>query len=243
VADDRRVAADRRDVVCRGYLAESDGWKPIEDLWRGFRETEAATYESQQLCSSADTSLNVVPSWKREKFVIIDYQPDPAHGLIFFGGDWGSTNPTSFLWAQLLRRPVEARLAQNGATITLPQGALVIFAEVYRANATISELSAMAWQVETRFKTAHEDWRVWARVHDRQGRHSAESFIRDRPWSPGWHPQQPRKDTPHEVRLVRERVSDGKLFVVNNLMLVQEFPACDGAHRDRRRRVALAIRP
>jgi hypothetical protein len=207
---------------CGGKLKRSSGYVPLGELQAKFKQHTRSYWDAQMTCSKPSLELMVLPEFATSRHCIRGWMPDPEAGPIIFGVDWGSTNPSAALWAQVIVRPGEFR-EDDGTVRLIPKGAIVVFDEVYRANKSGAEIAELCWSREEYWRSLVPDWRVQARVHDVQGKQTSKDFLARYAWSPSWSAQ-PKKDTPREARLIAALTERDRLLIDAELvpMLPQE---------------------
>lgn len=160
--------------VCNGDFYRSRGWQPFSDIVKQFTENDRNTFEVQQLCSKPEMQHHYVPTWRDDKHLIRNYDPDPANGPIFLSVDWGGTNPHAVNWYQLLAFEIEVEAWNQPEdkliTRRLKEGTLVCFGEIYISEIGNEQLGKLVQERESRWATKHGNFRVYERFADPQGK-------------------------------------------------------------------------
>ena len=160
--------------VCNGDFHKSRGWQPFSDIVKQFTENDRNTFEVQQLCSKPEMQHHYVPTWRDDRHLIRNFEPDPANGPIFLSVDWGGTNPHAVNWYQLLafELEVEAWNQPGDKLITrrLKEGTLVCFGEIYISEIGNEQLGKLVQERESRWAGKYKNFRVYERFADPQGK-------------------------------------------------------------------------
>ena len=196
--------------VCQGKLARSNGWITFTTIQTTFTSVSRAVWEAQQECKRPSTQGLVVPQFARERNVVMDYDPDPDNGPIFMSVDFGGTNPHAVNWYQLTKHELVGKNV-NGYELRIPEGSLVAFDEIYRAEIGNARLATLIVEREKAWRERHSSFRVLHRFYDTQSKVGKLDFAQHVP--PLRLQNFVPKDVREEVKLVVERVDDGKLFV------------------------------
>ena len=151
--------------VCNGRLSKSEGFMPLKDVQKKFRDNSRPEWEAQLECSRPDTGGMVLKSWDRDKQGIKNYEPDPINGPIFQGVDYGGTNPHAVNWYQLLTVDVDV-IGFDGNHKRLTEGSLVCFDEIYVAEIGNNELGDLVVQRETKWREKYPSFIVSKRFAD-----------------------------------------------------------------------------
>ena len=161
--------------VCNGDFYKSRGWQPYSDIVKQFTENDRTTFEVQQLCSKPEMRHHYVPTWRDDRHLIRNFEPDPANGPIFLSVDWGGTNPHAVNWYQLLAYEIEVEAWNQPAnkiiTRRLKEGTLVCFGEIYIAEIGNEQLGKLVQEREKRWAEKFSGgFRVYERFADPQGK-------------------------------------------------------------------------
>lgn len=161
--------------VCNGDFHKSRGWQPFSDLVKQFTENDRTTFEVQQLCSKPEMRHHYVPTWRDDRHLIRNFEPDPANGPIFLSVDWGGTNPHAVNWYQLLAYELEVEAWNQPAdkiiTRRLKEGTLVCFGEIYISEIGNEQLGKLVQEREKRWAEKFSGgFRVYERFADPQGK-------------------------------------------------------------------------
>jgi hypothetical protein len=158
--------------VCKGKLFKSRGWMEYDDIKHKFTQNSPNVWVAQHECRRPMADGLYLPTWSRERYVIKDYEPRPEFGYIWQGIDWGgSSNSTSaVLWIQgPLHQPIQVNNFQGTKTV-IPQGAYVIFKEIYEVAIGATRLADKVVRVEIQYKNRYgAAWRVKGRFADKAG--------------------------------------------------------------------------
>ena len=161
--------------VCNGDFHKSRGWQPYSDIVKQFTENDRTTFEVQQLCSKPEMRHHYVPTWRDDRHLIRNFEPDPANGPIFLSVDWGGTNPHAVNWYQLLAYELEVEAWNQPAdkiiTRRLKEGTLVCFGEIYISEIGNEQLGKLVQEREKRWAEKFSGgFRVYERFADPQGK-------------------------------------------------------------------------
>ncbi len=121
-------ASRRSNPDVEGKLKRARGFVTLEDAVSRFRKLSRRMWESQQESRKPSTEGLVYDTWDEDDFSVWDWDPDPDLGPITLHADFGGTNPFAIGFWQQLRVAV----THNGRTI--PEGAHILFDEVYRKD-------------------------------------------------------------------------------------------------------------
>jgi hypothetical protein len=160
--------------VCNGDFYKSRGWQPFSDIVKQFTENDRNTFEVQQLCAKPEMQHHYVPTWRDDKHLIRNYNPDPANGPIFLSVDWGGTNPHAVNWYQLLAYEIEVEAWNQPEdkiiVRRLKEGTLVCFGEIYITEIGNEQLGKLVQERESRWASKHKNFRIYERFADPQGK-------------------------------------------------------------------------
>lgn len=139
------------------------------------------------------------------------YEPDPDNGPIYAGIDFGGQHPHAVEWFQVLEHELEVS-SSRGDKIRLPQGAYVIFDELYISNIGNGRLAEKIGEEEKRWRDKYPSFRAEARFADPQGRAARIDLARaDVPIKTQW--WLPTRDRKPQIEVMKELVDDRMLFV------------------------------
>lgn len=196
--------------VCRGRMAKSDGWVPLNDVINTFTKTSKGIWEAQQECIKPSLAGLVVQGFTRESCAIQDYEPNPDLGPIYMSVDFGGTNPHAVNWYQLLREEVEVK-DYRGGTKRLTQGSIVCFDEVYKAEIGNVKLAELVAKKEARWRKAYRGWRVNKRFADPAAKAARLDWAKHDPPLPTVY--RVTREIVEHIKLVVNLIEDEKLFV------------------------------
>ncbi|MBA3735122.1 MAG: hypothetical protein H0W90_07990 [Actinobacteria bacterium] len=192
---------------CAGKLKRSAGYVPLGEIHAKFKQVARSYWDAQMSCSKPSLELMVLPDFSAARHCFIGWTPLPEVGPIAFGVDWGSTNPSAALWAQVVTQD-EVMFGDR----KIEKGTIIVFDEIYRANKSGAEVAELCWSREEFWRERVPGFRVQARVHDVQGKQTSRDFIARYPWQPTWSAQ-PQKDTPREARLISGLTERDRLLI------------------------------
>lgn len=223
---DSEIEDEQRSLesVCQGRFFRSRGHKAFDDVQTLFLENDRETWEAEQECSEPSREGSYIKSYNRTRHGVKGYQPDPENGPIYQGIDYGGTDEHTVLWFQELERPVQVKGFVSSEMRTLPVGATVLFAEIYRGGIGNVALANMVVEREGEWMMSFPGWRVDERYPD----YAAASARKD------WSEQcglitttRIKKDFLEEVKLVRSLIGNRGNFYVD----IKACPIFDKAVR------------
>lgn len=145
--------------VCNGRAKLSDGYMRIEDVHRRFKQLKKSVWEAQMECIKPNPE-GLVHGWLHEGFMLGKWFPEPEYGPIFCSWDWGGTNPHAVLFHQYLKTPVtlteKSISGEFTSSITLDEGTIVTFDEIYGNKDEIGGITRLAKAVIKRKKEWHK---------------------------------------------------------------------------------------
>lgn len=196
--------------VCGGKFAKSRGWQPFEDVVNTFTKTSRHVWEAQQQCIRPSTSDLVLSGFKLEHHGIKGYRPDPLNGPIYEGIDFGGKNPHCVEFFQVLEHEVEIKSA-GGNSIRMPQGAKVMFDEIYIAGVGNARLAELIAEREARWRNAFPGFVVRGRFADPQGRAARLDLARAAiPIKTEW---LTNRDVKEHIKIMNELIEDSMFYV------------------------------
>jgi hypothetical protein len=150
------------DKECQGKGYRSDGFVQLDDVHRRFIQLSPSVWGAQQRCLTPDVE-GIVHKWVKDKHRLPSWVPYPEFGPIRRTWDWGGQNPHAMLWFQKLTVPVglawwtvetpegERHVLtpimddddQREAVHTLPEGAHILFDEIYGDAQQLGEYSTL----------------------------------------------------------------------------------------------------
>jgi hypothetical protein len=203
--------------VCKGRLARSQGWIPLQDVHKTFQADSRPIWEAQQECIRPSTEGLVVPMFSQEANGVRRWEPEMGNGPIFMSIDFGGTNPHAVNWYQLLRYMVEAEPYHEGdEPVKLPEGAIVCFDEIYVSEVSNGKVAEMIIEREALWrKHMGGHFRVTRRFADPQGK-AARLELKHVGAARGIDLSTvflTTRDVKEHIKIVTELVSDGKFFV------------------------------
>lgn len=131
------------DQICQGRFYKSRGHRSRGEVIQLFIQNDRWTWAAQQECRESESEGLYVKAFSPTRHGLSSFVVDPANGPIYNGIDWGFTNQACVLWIQYLDRAVTA-VGFNGETRILPARSRVIFAEIYEAGLSATELGQKA---------------------------------------------------------------------------------------------------
>lgn len=208
--------------VCKGRLFRSRGHFPYADVVQKFMQNSPFTWEAQQECAKPETEFNYLKGFSEEANGIRGFEPDPEQGEIFEGIDWGGTNPHAVNLYQLLDVEVKV-LSFLEEEITIPQGSLVCFDEIYQAEIGTERLAKLVKRMEAKWTEVFPNFRIAKRIADPQGKSQRIDFRDEYDLPTEW---KSTRDFDTQVEwLVREWWEAGLIYyVVGGLGEVEMFP-------------------
>jgi hypothetical protein len=203
--------------VCQGRFFRSRGHKPFDDITTLFLENPRETWEAEQECSQPSREGTYLKSYSQARHGIRGYEPDPENGPIFQGVDWGSDDEAAVIWFQELEREVRVHSYTGDGYKRLPIGAVVAFAEIYRAGIGNVALGHLVIDREAEWIMKYPGWRVHERYPDSAGL-SARLDWRDHLGLET--ASRIKKDFKEEVKYIRSRIGNrGKFYI--------DIPECE----------------
>lgn len=155
--------------VCRGDLFKSRGWMHYDDVVRKFTQNSQVVWDAQMECRRPIAEGLFLPTFSRNRHCVRQWISRPQYGRISMGIDWGGSAPSSVIYIQgPLLHPVEI-ISFAMKAIVVPQGAYVIFDQIYEAGIGASKLADMAVAREIGYRNQHQGWRVRGRFPDPAG--------------------------------------------------------------------------
>lgn len=157
------------DQVCGGAFSKSKGFKSLEEVQKTFVSTSKAMWDAQYECKrpyAEDISLD---TFSTSIHGVIDYEPDPNNGFIFNAIDVGGTSPHAVEWMQLLDFEIEVKTIA-GEIKRIPEGSIVVFDELYKAEIGNTELIEEILLREVWWRNKYPDFRVHSRFVDPQAK-------------------------------------------------------------------------
>lgn len=203
------------DQVCKGKLAKSEGWIPLDSMHNTFRTSNRDIWEAQQECLKPSREGLIFPTFSKETHGIRDFEPDPDNGPIYQGIDFGGTNPFASLWCQVLKTDVVVK-SYNNEDIILREGSRVFFDEIYKAELSNTDFAELIVDKEYYWKSKYERWAVQDRFADPAGKAARLELAR---YKPGI------KTHFKATREVDEHIKQWKFLVDNDLFYV-DLAAC-----------------
>jgi hypothetical protein len=209
--DDDKRTERTLESVCAGRFARSRGFKPRDDVITLFYGNGRREWEAEQECSRPSGEGLYIESFSRVRHGLKHWNPDPNIGKIFQAVDWGGTDAHSVGWYQEVDHPVTAELWAGGL-VTIPAGACVRFAEIYRGGIGNVAVGRMAIAMEDAWRKQYgASWYVSERYPD-PANNGARLDWRDHLGLETTN--RIKKDFLEEVKLTRDMVDDRLAFVV-----------------------------
>lgn len=198
--------------VCQGRLGKATGWITLNDVIGTFQSVSRDVWEAQQECKRPSNEGLVVPQFDPGRHTLRGWDPVPDLGPIFMSVDFGGTNPHAVNWYQLLVYAVKWTNA-HGAEFTIPEGSLICFDEIYRAEIGNVRLAELIVNREVAWRQRHgRTWRVRARFYDPQAKAAKLDFAKHSPPLRLVRYFQDR-DVKEHIKLVCELVDDDRFYV------------------------------
>ena len=156
--------------VCRGRLARSAGYTPLDDIQKKFLENDRDTWEAQKECSKPEVGGLIFPMFTKQRYGIKFYEPHPMYGDIYMSVDYGGTNPHAVNWYQVLDHDMDVygfnQTGKEEPAKRLKAGTVVCFDEIYRAEIGNNELADLVIAKERMYKEKYPKWKVKRRFAD-----------------------------------------------------------------------------
>lgn len=201
--------------VCRGRLARSQGFAPLSDVHKLFRNNSREVWEAQQECSRPETAGLVLPMFSRERYGIKWYEPDPDNGPIYIGVDFGGTNPHAVNWYQVLNRDVFAysynQSQDQDPMRLLKAGTRVGFDEVYISEVANTDVARLIWQHNDAWAIKYPNFRHRALFADPAAKAARLEFAKyDRPLGSKW---MTTRDQKEHIKTVKDLLNSDRFVV------------------------------
>jgi hypothetical protein len=213
------------EVICGGAFSKSQGFMPIEDVTKTFMKSSRHIWEAQQECKRPYIEDITLPEFTREGCGIRNFVVDPANGPIYQGIDFGGTNPHAAEWVQVLDFDIDAT-GFDGNPKRLPEGSVVLFSEIYKAEIGNQKLAELIVERERQLREKFPGFKVQGRFADPQAKAARLDFKANTPSLLCKWPAVTRDREEHTKRM-RDLLID-KLFYVdveNVKMFVEEVEA------------------
>ena len=156
--------------VCRGRLARSSGYTPLDDIQKKFLENDRDTWEAQKECSKPEVGGLIFPMFTKQRYGIKFYEPNPMYGAIYMSVDYGGTNPHAVNWYQQLDHDLDVyghdQSYKDEPKKRLKAGTVVCFDEIYIAEIGNVELADMVVAREAMWKEKYPDFKIKRRFGD-----------------------------------------------------------------------------
>lgn len=198
--------------VCNGRFFRSRGYKGFDDVHSLFQENPRETWEAELECSEPSREGAYIKSYNEVRHGIKGYRPDPQNGPIYSSTDWGTTDEAAHIWFQELEREVVVKGYVSGEHRTLPAGAIVAFAEVYRAGLGNTALGKVVQEREAEWIMEFPGWHVTERYADNANPGAAQDWKHELGMPII---NRIRKDFVEEVKYVRTRVGSAGAFFMD----------------------------
>lgn len=207
--------------ACGGKLAKSEGWIKLDALHNIFKTSDKDTWEAQQECKKPSREGLIYANLDKEKHGIRNYQPKPEYGNIYQGLDPGGSNPHAVVWIQVLNVSIEVERF-DGKKIILPEGARVVFKEIYKAEISNSELADEIAFIEDSYRQIWPNWHVTDRFADPAAK-AARLEFKKHPAKLVTHFKATREVSEH-IKIVKNLIDNDFLYVdiVNCPMWLEE---------------------
>lgn len=210
--DDSELEPRTLESVCQGRFFKSRGYKEFGDVRTLFLANDRETWNAEQECSQPSTEGAYIRSYNQTRNGIRNYQPDPLNGPIYEWVDWGGDDEHHVGFVQILERPVKARSFKGDGERLLPEGAVVLFDEIFKNDIGNTALGNMVKEKEAQYVMRFPGWHVNERYPD-SANLSARLDWRDECGLPTV--SRIKKDFMEELKLVRTRVGKKGGFYVD----------------------------
>lgn len=158
--DDAEPESRTLESVCQGRFFRSRGYKEFSDIQGLFLANDRETWNAEQECAQPSTEGAFIRSYNQTRNGIKGYEPDPENGLIYGWVDWGTGDEAHVGIFQILDRQVQVRSYKGDGVRTLPIGAMVVFAEIYKAGLGNVELGHLVNDLLAQWIVVYPGWRV-----------------------------------------------------------------------------------
>jgi len=193
-----------------GKLKHTDGFVAVEDAVGRFRKMSRRVWESQQESRRPTMDGLVYDVWDEDRWGIDGWDPDPGLGVVTCGIDFGGNVPHACGWWQ--RLDVEVR---HGGVL-LPQGADVLFDEVYIAKVGNVPFGQEINRRNRAWRERYPDFVVEAYYADPAANSARDDLRNMHAFVPGEEGiptlAMGRVDVEERIALVYERMVDGLVF-------------------------------
>lgn len=202
--------------ICNGDFYKSRGWQPFDDVIKQFTENDQETFEVQQLCLKPELRWHYLPKFVDEepRYCFRNYDADPGNGPIYTSVDWGGTNPHAVNWYQYLQFEIEVEVytqyALGASRIRLPQGSIIAFDEIYKAEIGNARLGQLVLAKEATYQQKWgRKWRIAERFADPQGK-AARKDWRDMGMKTTWHVT---REFEEHIKVITDLFEDDRFYV------------------------------
>jgi len=152
-----------------GKLKFTDGFVEIEDALARFRKLPRRVWEAQQESKRPTLEGLIYDVFDQDMHSLERWDPDPMHGVIDVGLDFGGTVPHGATFWQHLDVEVEHRGRRY------PAGAHILFDEVYVTGGNVDFARAINGKIDY-WRTEHYEFRVESFYGDPAARAAREDF-------------------------------------------------------------------
>lgn len=185
-----------------------------DDIVAKFLQNSQAVWEAQMECRRPMADGLYLPNFSRQRCCVRGWIPRPEYGRLTMGVDWGGTSPSCCTFVQgPLLHPVELP-GYDFQPIVVPQGAYVVFDEIYQAGIGATKLADMVCGRESTWRAQFPTWRVRGRFADMAGaQQRADWHEHDPPLRTQWYISRHFDST---VETFQDIVNDGLFYVDAN---------------------------
>jgi hypothetical protein len=155
--------------VCGGRLKRAQGWVPLRDLHRTFRNVSRAAWEAEVECTRPSTSHLILPDFAKDRHGVRRANFDPRDHACYMGVDFGGTDLHVAVWVAVLRFDIEA-LTRHGDKRVLRAGTRLVFDLAYRAEVGYSKFAQEVIAREARWRLLFPGFWITARWGDTQAK-------------------------------------------------------------------------
>lgn len=208
--------------ICGGDFYKSRGWQPFKDVIKQYLENDQETFEVQQLCLKPELRFHYLPKFLEDetRYTFRNYDADPNNGPIYTSTDWGGTVPHAVHWYQYLKYEIEVDLAVHlmigpqKIRLRLPQGSIICFDEIYKAEIGNTRLGQLVKLKEAEYRRRWGyKWRVVERFADPQGK-AARKDWKDMGLKTRWHVT---REFEEHIKVINDLFDDNHFYVAADM--------------------------